>query len=175
MHQHTSYGPLKRALVKVDREEVLHLRHGESWMKRLAKAGGEARAALQRAVDWMFPMTLEWFGLPDTLKHHGGQLAYRLKGKTNDQLRQKFVDATIPQAEILGVTVPDPALKWNPERDAYDFGEIDWAEFWRVVGGEGPCNRERLAARNKAWDDGAWVRDAALAHARKQAMKAQAA
>jgi ring-1,2-phenylacetyl-CoA epoxidase subunit PaaA len=102
-------------------------------------------------------------------------MRWGIKRVTNDQLRQKFVDATIPQAEILGVTVPDPALKWNAERDSYDFGEIDWAEFWRVVGGEGPCNRERLAARNKAWDDGAWVRDAALAHARKQATKAQAA
>ena len=106
VHEHTSYGPLKRALVKVDREEVLHLRHGESWMKRLAKAGGDARAALQRAVDWMFPMTLEWFGLPDALKHHGGQLSYRLKGKTNDQLRQTWMAATVPLCEAIGITVP---------------------------------------------------------------------
>jgi ring-1,2-phenylacetyl-CoA epoxidase subunit PaaA len=92
--------------VKVDREEVLHLRHGESWMKRLAKAGGEARDALQRTVDWMFPMTLEWFGLPDTLKRHSGQLAYRLKGLTNDQLRQTWMAATVPLCEGIGIEVP---------------------------------------------------------------------
>jgi len=106
VHQNTSYGPLRRALVKVDREEVLHLRHGESWMKRLAKAGGEARAALQRAVDWMFPMTLEWFGLPDQLKHGKGQLSYRLKGMTNDQLRQTWMAATVPLCEEIGIKVP---------------------------------------------------------------------
>lgn len=106
VHEHTSYGPLKRALVKVDREEILHLRHGESWMKRLARAGGAAREALQRAVDWMFPMTLEWFGLPDELKHHSGQLDYRLKGKTNDQLRQTWMSATVPLCEEIGIEVP---------------------------------------------------------------------
>ena len=106
VHENTSYGPLKRALVKVDREEILHLRHGESWMRRLAKAGGEARVLLQRAVDWMFPMTLEWFGLPDTLKHHSGQLEYRLKGKTNDQLRQTWMAATVPLCESIGIHVP---------------------------------------------------------------------
>jgi len=106
VHQHTSYGPLKRALVKVDREEVLHLRHGESWMRRLAKAGGEAREALQRAVDWMFPMTLEWFGLPDDLKRHSGQLDYRLKGRTNDELRQVWMAATVPLCEEIEIRVP---------------------------------------------------------------------
>jgi ring-1,2-phenylacetyl-CoA epoxidase subunit PaaA len=106
VHENTSYGPLKRALVKVDREEILHLRHGESWMKRLAKAGGAARDALQRAVDWMFPMTVEWFGLPDDLKHHSGQLSYRLKGKTNDQLRQTWMSATVPLCESIGIRVP---------------------------------------------------------------------
>ena len=116
VHQNTSYGPLKRALVKVDREEVLHLRHGESWMKRLAKAGGEARDALQRAVDWMFPMTLEWFGLPDDLKRHSGQLAYRLKGLTNDQLRQTWMAATVPLCEGIGVEVP---AHFDEATDAY--------------------------------------------------------
>ncbi len=106
VYQNTSYGPLKRALVKVDREEVLHLRHGESWMKRLAKAGGEAKEALQRAVDWMFPMTIEWFGLPDDLKHHSGQLVYKLKGETNDQLRQTWMEATVPLSEGIGIDVP---------------------------------------------------------------------
>jgi len=106
VHEHTSYGPLRRALVKVDREEVLHLRHGESWMKRLAKAGGAARDALQRAVDWMFPMTLEWFGLPDELKRHSDQLTYRLKGKSNDELRQVWMSATVPLCEGIGIEVP---------------------------------------------------------------------
>ena len=106
VHQNTSYGPLRRALVKVDREEVLHLRHGESWMKRLAKAGGEAREALQRAVDWMFPMTREWFGLPDDKKRHSGQLIYRLKGNTNDQLRQTWMASTVPLCEGIGIDVP---------------------------------------------------------------------
>jgi ring-1,2-phenylacetyl-CoA epoxidase subunit PaaA len=116
VHEHTSYGPLKRALVKVDREEVLHLRHGESWMKRLAKAGGEAKNALQRAVDWMFPMTLEWFGLPDSLKHHSGQLDYRLKGRTNDQLRQIWMGATVPLCEGIGIEVP---AHFDSESQAY--------------------------------------------------------
>jgi ring-1,2-phenylacetyl-CoA epoxidase subunit PaaA len=106
VHEHTSYGPLRRALVKVDREEVLHLRHGESWMKRLARAGGAAREALQRAVDWMFPMTLEWFGLPDSLKRHSDQLVYQLKGKTNDELRQVWMSATVPLCESIGIKVP---------------------------------------------------------------------
>jgi ring-1,2-phenylacetyl-CoA epoxidase subunit PaaA len=106
VHQHTSYGPLKRALVKVDREEVLHLRHGESWMKRLAKAGGAVKEALQRAVDWMFPMTLEWFGLPDDRKRHSDQLTYRLKGKSNDELRQTWMAATVPLCEGIGIEVP---------------------------------------------------------------------
>ncbi len=104
--ENTSYGPLRRALVKVDREEVLHLRHGESWMRRLAKAGGEAKELLQQAVDWMFPMTLEWFGLPDELKRHSGQLDYKLKGKTNDQLRQTWMSATVPLCESIGIKVP---------------------------------------------------------------------
>ncbi len=95
-------------------------------------------------------------------------MRWGIKRVSNDTLRQKFVDATVQQAEVLGVTLPDPDLKWNEERQHWDFGAIDWDEFWRVVGGDGPCNRERLATRVKAWDDGAWVRDAALAHARKQ-------
>jgi ring-1,2-phenylacetyl-CoA epoxidase subunit PaaA len=116
VHEHTSYGPLKRALVKVDREEVLHLRHGESWMKRLAKAGGAARDALQRAVDWMFPMTLEWFGLPDDLKRHSGQLDYRLKGKTNDQLRQTWMESTVPLCGGIGIKVP---AHWDAGQQAF--------------------------------------------------------
>jgi ring-1,2-phenylacetyl-CoA epoxidase subunit PaaA len=106
VYKNTSYGPLKRALVKVDLEETFHLRHGEVWMKRLANAGGEARERLQRAVDWMFPITVEWFGLPDDRKRHSGQLEYRLKGLTNDQLRQVWMSSTVPLCEGLGLKVP---------------------------------------------------------------------
>jgi ring-1,2-phenylacetyl-CoA epoxidase subunit PaaA len=116
------------------------------------------------------------FGPPDGESTHSAQSArWGIKRISNDELRQKFVDATVEQAQVLGVSVPDPLLKWNAERGHFDFGPIDWNEFWQVVGGHGPCNRERLAARVKAWDDGQWVRDAALAHARKQATREQAA
>ncbi len=139
VHQHTSYGPLKRALVKVDREEVLHLRHGESWMKRLAKAGGEAKESLQRAVDWMFLMTLEWFGLPDDMKRHSGQLDYRLKGKTNDQLRQVWMSATVPLCEGIGIDVP---AHWDESEQQY------------VIDCPFPCRYDALAKQ--------WLRDEPL-------------
>jgi ring-1,2-phenylacetyl-CoA epoxidase subunit PaaA len=106
VYRNTSYGPLKRALVKVDLEETFHLRHGEVWMRRLCAAGGEARDQIQRAVDWMFPMTVEWFGLPDSMKRHSGQLEYRLKGMTNDELRQAWMGATVPLCESLALSVP---------------------------------------------------------------------
>ncbi|MFG6462355.1 1,2-phenylacetyl-CoA epoxidase subunit PaaA [Roseateles sp. DXS20W] len=172
-----SYAPYARAMIRVCREESFHQRQGyESLLTMMHKGTDQQKAMVQDAVNrWWWP-SLMMFGPADKDSPNSEQsIRWGIKRVTNDQLRQKFVDATIPQAEILGVTVPDPALKWNEERQSYDFGEIDWAEFWRVVGGEGPCNRERLAARNKAWDDGAWVRDAALAHARKQAVKAEAA
>jgi ring-1,2-phenylacetyl-CoA epoxidase subunit PaaA len=154
--QHTSYGPLKRALVKVDMEETFHLRHGEVWMKRLAKAGGEAREMLQRAVDWMFPMTVEWFGLPDSMKRHSGQLDYRLKGLTNDQLRQVWMSSTVPLCEELGLDAPahrdeekgeyvldfpfpcrydDAAKRW-----LFDEGEISWDEVFARWKARGPMN-----------------------------------
>jgi ring-1,2-phenylacetyl-CoA epoxidase subunit PaaA len=156
VYQNTSYGPLKRALVKVDREEVLHLRHGESWMKRLAKAGGEAREALQRAVDWMFPMTLEWFGLPDHLKRHSGQLVYKLKGKTNDQLRQTWMEATVPLSEGIGIDVPahwDDAkgeyvldyhfpCQYDPREKRWLFDEpLDWDQVFERWKARGPMNQ----------------------------------
>jgi len=172
-----SYAPYARAMIRVCREESFHQRQGyESLLTMMTHGTAAQKAMVQDAVNrWWWP-SLMMFGPADKDSPNSEQsMRWGIKRVTNDQLRQKFVDATIPQADILGVTVPDPALKWNAERDAYDFGEIDWREFWAVVGGEGPCNRERLAARNKAWDDGAWVRDAALAHARKQATKAEAA
>ncbi|HEX9692294.1 MAG TPA: Phenylacetic acid catabolic protein [Gemmatimonadales bacterium] len=159
VHQHTSFGPLKRALVKVDREEVLHLRHGESWMKRLAKAGGEAREALQRAVDWMFPMTIEWFGLPDDLKRHSGQLVYRLKGKTNDELRQTWMSATVPLCEGIGIAVPahlDAATQayvldypfpcqYDPEAKRWLFDQpLTWDQVFDRWKARGPMNERYI-------------------------------
>ncbi len=156
VYENTSYGPLKRALVKVDLEENFHLRHGENWMKRLVKLGGEARQALQRAVDWMFPMTIEWFGLPDHLKRHSGQLEYRLKGLTNDQLRQKWMAATVPLCEKHGLRVP---AHWDEAQQKYvleypfpcrydaeakhwlfDEGEITWDEVFARWKARGPMN-----------------------------------
>lgn len=156
VYQNTSYGPLKRALVKVDLEENFHLRHGENWMKRLVKLGGEVREALQRAVDWMFPMTLEWFGLPDHLKRHSGQLEYRLKGLTNDQLRQRWMAATVPLCEKHGLKVPahwDEArgeyvleypfpCHYDPAAKRWDFegGEITWDQVFERWKARGPMN-----------------------------------
>ncbi|MCH8300245.1 MAG: phenylacetate-CoA oxygenase subunit PaaI, partial [Candidatus Marinimicrobia bacterium] len=117
IHDHTSYGPWKRALVKVGKEELLHLRHGESWMKRLSRAGGAAKEGLQRAVDWMFPMTIEWFGLPDDRKKHNDQLEYKLKGYTNDELRQIWMKKVVPLCEGIGIKVP---AHYNEESDRYD-------------------------------------------------------
>ena len=172
-----SYAPYARAMIRVCREESFHQRQGyESLLVMMQKGTAAQKAMVQDAVNrWWWP-ALMMFGPADKDSPNSEQsMRWGIKRVTNDTLRQKFVDATIPQAEILGVTVPDPDLKWNEARQSYDFGAIDWAEFWRVVGGEGPCNRERLAARNKAWNDGAWVREAAMAHAKKQATQAQAA
>jgi len=172
-----SYAPYARAMIRVCREESFHQRQGyENLLTMMRRGTAAQKAMVQDAVNrWWWP-SLMMFGPADKDSPNSEQsIRWGIKRVTNDQLRQKFVDATVPQADILGVTLPDPALKWNDARQSHDFGDIDWAEFWRVVGGEGPCNRERLAARNKAWDDGAWVRDAALAHARKQAVKMEAA
>ena len=172
-----SYAPYARAMIRICREESFHQRQGyESLLVMMQKGTPEQKALVQDAVNrWWWP-SLMMFGPHDKDSPNSEQsMRWGIKRISNDDLRQKFVDATIPQAEVLGVTVPDPDLKWNAEREHYDFGAIDWDEFWRVVGGDGPCNRERLATRVKAWDEGAWVREAALAHAHKQATKAAAA
>ena len=172
-----SYAPYARAMIRVCREESFHQRQGYESLLVLMREGTAAQKAMvQDAVNrWWWP-SLMMFGPPDDASPNSEQsMRWGIKRITNDQLRQKFVDATVPQAEILGVSLPDPLLKWNAERDAHDFGPIDWEEFWRVVNGEGPLNRERLGARVKAWNDGAWVREAALAHAKKQAMTKDAA
>ena len=172
-----SYAPYARAMVRICREESFHQRQGYDSLLVMMKQGTDAqRAMVQDAVNrWWWP-SLMMFGPPDAESPNSAQSArWGIKRVSNDTLRQKFVDACVEQAKVLGVTLPDPELKWNEARQAHDFGPIDWDEFWRVVGGHGPCNKERLGARVKAWDDGAWVREAALAHARKQATKEKAA
>ena len=166
-----SYAPYARAMVRVCREESFHQRQGYDALLTMMSEGTAAqRAMVQDAVDrWWWP-SLMMFGPPDADSPNTAQSTrWGIKRLSNDALRQKFVDATVAQAQVLGVTVPDPLLQWNEARGQHDIGPIDWAEFWRVVNGHGPCNSERLAARVKAWDDGAWVREAALAHAKKQA------
>ena len=172
-----SYAPYARAMVRICREESFHQRQGYDALMVMMQGGTpEQKAMVQDAVNrWWWPC-LMMFGPPDAESVHSAQsMRWGIKRNSNDELRQKFVDATVQQAQVLGVTLPDPDLKWNEARGHWDFGAIDWEEFWRVVGGEGPCNRERLGMRVKAWEDGAWVREAALAHQRKQATRQQAA
>ena len=166
----TSYGPYARAMVKICKEESFHQRQGFEIMMTLSNGSEAQKQMAQDALNrWWWP-SLMMFGPPDAESTHTEQsMKWKIKLKTNDELRQQMVDITVEQAKVLGLTIPDPDLKWNEERGHHDFGEIDWDEFWQVVKGYGPCNKERLAARNKAWDEGAWVRDAAIAHAEKQA------
>ena len=164
-----SYGPYARAMIRICKEESFHQRQGFESLMTLMKGTPAQREMVQDAVNrWWWPV-LAMFGPPDANSTHGAQgMRWGIKRISNDDLRQKFVDATVPQAKILGVTLPDPDLRWNDERGHHDYGAIDWDDFWAVVNGNGPCNKERLATRVKAHEDGQWVRDAALAHARKQ-------
>jgi ring-1,2-phenylacetyl-CoA epoxidase subunit PaaA len=166
----TSYGPYARAMVRICKEESFHQRQGYEIMMHLAAGTPDQKAMAQDALNrWWWP-SLMMFGPPDDQSPNTAQsMAWRIKRKTNDELRQEFVDKTVPQVEFLGLQVPDSDLKWNEARGHYDFGPIDWEEFFQVVGGNGPCNKERLAARQKAHDEGQWVREAALAHAKKRA------
>lgn len=172
-----SYAPYARAMIRICREESFHQRQGYEALLTMMNQGTQAQKDMvQDAVNrWWWP-SIMMFGPPDDQSPNSAQsMRWGIKRVSNDELRQKFIDATVEQASILGVTLPDPDLKWNEERQAHDFGVIDWSEFWRVVGGDGPCNRERLQARVKAWEEGAWVREAALAHAAKQQHVALAA
>lgn len=164
-----SYAPYARAMVRICREESFHQRQGFDSLLTMMKQGTQAQKDMvQDAVNRWWWATLMMFGPPDEQSPNTAQsMRWGIKRISNDDLRQKFVDATVEQAQLLGVSLPDPELRWNEERQHYDFGAIDWDEFWRVVNGDGPCNRERLAARVKAWEGGAWVREAALAHAAK--------
>ena len=172
-----SYAPYARAMIRICREESFHQRQGfDSLLTMMTNGTPAQREMVQDAVNrWWWPC-LMMFGPPDDQSPNSAQgMRWGIKRVSNDELRQKFVDAAIAQAKVLGVTFPDPALTWNEARQHWDFGAIDWAEFWQVVGGDGPCNQERLATRVKAWDDGAWVRQAALAHARRRSADLAAA
>jgi len=171
-----SYGPYARAMIRICKEESFHQRQGFDALLAMMRGTEGQREMVQDAVNrWWFPV-LMMFGPPDAASTNSPQtMAWGIKRISNDDLRQKFVDATVEQAKVLGVTLPDPGLVWNAERGHYDYSPLDWEEFWRVINGDGPCNKERLATRVKAHEDGAWVREAALAHAEKQARRATAA
>ena len=167
--QRTSYGPYARAMVRICKEESFHQRQGYDIMMKMANGTEAQRRMAQNALDRFWYPSLMMFGPSDKDSVHSAQsMAWKIKMNTNDELRQKFVDQTVPQAEYLGLTVPDPDLSWNEEKGGYDFSEPDWSEFYAVIKGNGPCNTERLAERNKAWDDGAWVREGLMAHAAKK-------
>jgi ring-1,2-phenylacetyl-CoA epoxidase subunit PaaA len=171
-----SYGPYSRAMIRVCKEEAFHARQGYDIMMKLAQGSPEQKAMAQDALNrWWWP-SLMMFGPPDGDSVNSAQsMSWRIKLFSNDELRQRMVDQSVPQAEYLGLTIPDPKLKWNEERGHYDFGEIDWDEFYNVLKGNGPCNKERLATRVKAYEDGQWFRDALVAHAEKKAAKKAAA
>lgn len=169
MLQRTSYGPYARAMVRICKEESFHQRQGYEIMTHLAFGTPEQKTMAQDALNrWWFP-TMMMFGPPDAESPNSeNAMKWRIKRETNDQLRQRFVNQTVPQVEYLGLTVPDPKIKWNEAKKGYDFSEPDWAEFKNVISGNGPCNKERLGARVKAHKEGAWVREAAAAYAKKQ-------
>ncbi|MEP5612511.1 MAG: 1,2-phenylacetyl-CoA epoxidase subunit PaaA [Cyclobacteriaceae bacterium] len=171
-----SYGPYARAMVRVCKEESFHQRQGFEIMLTLCKGSEEQKKMAQDALNrWWWP-ALMMFGPTDADSPHTEQsMRWGIKRFTNDELRQKFVDATKPQADLLGITIPDADLKWNEETGHHDFGKINWDEFFNVIKGNGPCNKQRIDARTKAWDEGAWVREAASAYASKKKTKQQAA
>jgi ring-1,2-phenylacetyl-CoA epoxidase subunit PaaA len=169
-----SYGPYARAMVRICKEESFHQRQGYELLLTLARGTGAQRAMAQDAVDrWWWP-SLMMFGPPDGESRHTAQsMAWKIKRHSNDELRQRFVDTCVPQAEVLGLTLPDPELRWDAGRAHWDFGAIDWSELDRVIAGDGPCNRQRLEHRVQAHQDGTWVREAAAAYAAKQAAAAE--
>ncbi|AUQ69301.1 1,2-phenylacetyl-CoA epoxidase subunit PaaA [Phaeobacter inhibens] len=174
--QRTSFGPYSRAMIRVCKEESFHQRQGYDAIRKMAEGTPAQKKMAQDALNRLWYPSLMMFGPSDKDSVHSAQsMAWKIKMNTNDELRQKFVDQTVPQAEYLGLTVPDPDLKWNEERGHYDYSDPDWSEFFEVIKGNGPCNVDRLAARNKAWDDGEWVRDGLLAHAKKKAAQKHAA
>lgn len=168
----TSYGPYARAMVKICKEESFHQRQGYEVVMKLAQGTPEQKAMAQESLNrWWWP-SLMMFGPSDDNSPNSEQsMKWKIKRKSNDTLRQEFIDKTVPQAEYLGLTIPDADLKWNEERGSFDFGEINWNEFYDVIKGNGPCNKERIANHVKAHEEGAWVREAATAFAAKQAAR----
>ncbi|EMF05192.1 MULTISPECIES: 1,2-phenylacetyl-CoA epoxidase subunit PaaA [Serratia] len=168
-----SYGPYARAMVKICKEESFHQRQGYEAVMAMANGSDTQRAMLQDAIDRFWWPVLMMFGPSDADSPHSAQsMAWKIKRHSNDELRQKFVDNTVPQLEALGMTAPDPDLHWDATAGHYRFGEIDWSELHEVIKGRGQCNHERLQAKRRAWEDGAWVRDGAMAHAAKNAASA---
>jgi ring-1,2-phenylacetyl-CoA epoxidase subunit PaaA len=167
--QQTSYGPYARAMVRICKEESFHQRQGYDILLALCRGSAEQKAMAQAALDrWWWP-SLMMFGPHDADSAHSSRsMAWKIKRQSNDALRQKFVDQTVPQAEFLGIRIPDADLRWNEARGHYDFGEIDWDEFQRVVSGAGPCNAQRIANHVRAHEEGAWVREAVLAFEERQ-------
>ncbi len=168
----TSYGPYARAMVRICKEESFHQRQGYEILLTLSQGTVAQKAMCQDAINrWWWP-SLMMFGPKDAESSNSEQsTTWKIKRKSNDELRQQFVDMCVMQVKVLGMTLPDTSLKWNEERKHYDFGEINWNEFWEVVKGNGPCNKERLEAKQKAWNEGAWVREAAMAYAKKQSLQ----
>jgi ring-1,2-phenylacetyl-CoA epoxidase subunit PaaA len=174
--QRTSFGPYSRAMIRICKEESFHQRQGYDAIRKMAEGTPEQKKMAQDALNRLWFPSLMMFGPSDKDSVHSAQsMAWKIKMNTNDELRQKFVDQTVPQIEFLGLDLPDPNIKWNEERGHYDYTDPDWSEFFDVIQGNGPCNTDRLAARNTAWDDGAWVRDGLLAHAQKKAARKHAA
>jgi len=165
----TSYGPYSRAMIRICKEESFHQRQGYEIMLTLSRGSTVQKNMAQDALNrWWWP-SIMMFGPNDSDSTHSAQsIKWKIKRFSNDELRQRFIDMTVPQAELIGLKIPDPDLKWNEERKSYDFGKINWDEFWNVVKGNGPCNKQRLRDRVKAHEDGAWVRDAAVAYAEKK-------
>lgn len=176
MLQRTSYGPYSRAMIRICKEESFHQRQGYEIMTRMAFGTAEQKDMAQDALNrWWYP-SLMMFGPPDSESPNSEKaIKWRIKRETNDQLRQRFVNQTVVQAEYLGINVPDEKLKWNPEKSGYDYSDPDWNEFKNVIKGHGICNRERISARQQAHNNGAWVRAAAAAYAQKQNQQTQAA
>ncbi len=171
-----SYGPYARAMVRVCKEESFHQRQGFEILLTLSKGTEAQKRMLQESIDrWWWPAVMMFGPSDKDSKHTQQSMKWKIKRFTNDDLRQKFVDVCAEQVKMLNATLPDPDLKWNEESGHYDFGEIDWDEFWNVVKGNGPCNKERVAARRNAYDEGAWVREAAMAHAEKRRQRQAAA
>ncbi len=173
--QRTSYGPYARAMIRICKEESFHQRQGYEILLTMMKHGTRAQKDMvQDSINRLWWPSLMMFGPSDGDSPNSAQsMAWKIKRKSNDELRQMFIDQTVPQLEFLGCTAPDPDLKWNEARGHYDFGEIHWKEFYQVIGGHGPCNHERLNTRRTAFIDGAWVRAAAAAYAEKTRIKQQ--